>query len=272
LKKAAFRKTADEWIFQLKHAEYGVDRMAAIEELRWMVDSARVNAALSAAAVDDRFGDVRLQAVFALDDAKRTDVSEILMKTYGDSDARVRAASMSGLKNYHSAAVLELLRHAFEKDSSYAVASGALSSLMKADSVNAKKYAVSGLKRDSFRESIRLAALRGLADVHDDEAFKLVGEETRYGRSREVRLTALDLLARKWKEREAVLPIAVKMTSDPSIHMRRAAAEVLGNSGSEQALAPLRRLSDTESDARLVKIARDGIEKITKTQQNSNAH
>jgi HEAT repeat protein len=194
------------------------------------------------------------------------------MKTYGDSDARVRAASMAGLKNYHGAKVIELLRHAFEKDSSYAVASGALSSLMKADSVNAKTYAASGMKRDSFRESIRLAALRGLADVHDDAAFKMVAEETRYGRSREVRLTALDLLARKWKEREDVLPLVIKMSADPSIHMRRAAAEMLGNSGSEQALAPLRRLTDTENDTRLVKIARDGIGKITKAQQNTNAH
>jgi HEAT repeat protein len=231
-----------------------------------------VNAALAAAAVDDHFADVRLQAVFALDDAKRTDVSETLMKTYGDSDARVRAASMSGLKNYHTARVLELLNHAYEKDSSYAVASGALSALMKADSMNAMTYATSGLKRDSFRESIRLAALRGLADIHNDAAFKLVAEEMRYGRSRQARLTALDLLARKWKEREEVLPIVIKMTADPSIHMRRAAADVLGNSGSQKALEPLRHLAESETDARIVKIAQDGIEKLTKAQNDKNAH
>ena len=62
------------------------------------------------------------------------------------------------------------------------------------------------------------------------------------------------------------------MSSDPSIHMRRAAAEMLGNSGSEKALEPLRRLTVSGNDARLVKIARDGIDKITKAQQDTNAH
>ena len=262
LKKANFHKSIDASIFQLKHAENGVDRIDAIEDLRWLVDSNQVTEALSNAAIDDRFSEVRREAVWALGDAKKQDVSGLLMKAYGDSEAKVRAAAIAGLKTYKGNAVIQLLQHAFGQDSSYVVAGTALTALMKIDTVNAKTYAQGGLSRDSFRESIRIAALRGLADVRDDEAFRLVKQCTDYGNDRNVRMEALGLLSRKWKDRPDVVAHLISFITDASFHVRRAVMEMLGNVGNPQAIAPLQTVVDLETDTRLVKVARDAIEKI----------
>ncbi len=272
LKKANFQKSLDEWMFQLRHAEYGIDRMAAVDELRWLVDSNVVAEALMKAALDDRFADVRLEAVQALADARKTDMTEFFLKTYGDSESRVRAASMAGLKNGHGEEMLKVLQHAFEKDSSYAVATSAMTTLMKVDSLRAKVYGKAGLLRDSYRENMRIAALRGLAEVRDDEAFGLVKGATKYGIDRNVRIEALNLMSKKWKDREDVLPYIISMTKDPSFNMRRASMEMLGNSGNAGALDPLQHIVETESDPRLVKVSQDAIDKIRKAQQERDAH
>lgn len=272
LKKVKCEKSTDEWIFQLRHAEHGVDRIAAIDELRWIVDSAKATEALKLAALEDRLAEVRLNAVWALADAKKTDLSETFLKTYGDNDSKVRSASVTALKNYKGENILGVLQHAFDKDSSYVVAASAMTSLMKSDSLNAKQYARQGLQRDSFREGIRIAALRGLAEVHDDEAFALVKQYTEYGIDRSVRMEALGLMSRKWKEREDVVPYLIQMIDDPSFQVRRASMEMLGNSGSPAGLSPLQRIVDGENDARLVKVSREAIDKIKKAQQEQESH
>ncbi len=272
LKKASFQKSLDEWIYQLQHAAAGVDRIAAVEELRWLVDSANVSAALSSAAINDRFSDVRREAVWALGDARRKDVVPSLIGAYGDGAAKVRAAAVAGLKNREGAQVLQTLQHAFDKDSSYVVAAGALTALMKNDSLNAKSYAKAGLTRDSYREGIRIAALRGLADVGDESAFDLVKQYTFYGNDRNVRMEALGILSRKWKDRPTVVPYLLSMINDPSFHVRRAVMEMLGNLGDEQAMAQLQKVADAEADVRLVKVAREAIEKLKKSKPPPDVH
>jgi aminopeptidase N len=267
IKKVKFQKTTDEWIFQLQNATDGVDRIDAIDELRWVVDSANVIAALSKTAIEDPFTDVRREAVWAMGDAKKSDVTEVLIKAYGDRDAKVRGASMAALKNFTGEQVVKTLQHAFESDSSYVVAAAALNALKVADSLNIRKYCEAGLLRDSYRDGIRIAALRGLSGIGDEEAFKKIKQYTQYGYERNVRIEALNLIARVWKTKEGVLPFLIGMTNDPSFNVRRSVVEILGTAGDPLALVPLQRIVEENKDERIVKVARTSIDKIKLMQQ-----
>jgi aminopeptidase N len=262
LKKVNFQKSFDELIYQLKHAEAGVDRLAAIEELQWGIDSSTVIAAIEQAMTDDAFSDVRKDAVWALGDVKKRDVSEQLIEAYGDRDAKIRAAAVTSLSRYSSENIVKTLQHAFEKDSSYAVATAALQSLIKADSTNRKVYCKAGLKRNSYLESIRSAALQGLAEVADDEALALVVSYTKYGVDRNLRIQAVRLLGSVWKTRDDIVQFLLKMSNDPSYHVRRSVIETLGNIGNPLAREPIQKILERETDSRLAKVEREALEKI----------
>ena len=85
-------------------------------------------------------------------------------------------------------------------------------------------------------------------------------------------MEALGLMSRKWKEREDVVPYLIQMIDDPSFQVRRASMEMLGNSGNPAGISPLQRVVEKESDARLVKVSRDAIDKLKKAQQDKESH
>ena len=271
LKKVKNEPSLDGWIFQLEHASHGVDRIAAVDELRWIVDSSKVMQAISRAAINDPFFEVRREAVWALGDAKVTDVAETLVMAYGDYDARVRTAAATSLKNSHGEHVIKTLQHAFEKDSSYAVAAAALGSLAKVDSMNTKNYCKMGLLRDSFREGIRIAALRALSQVGDEDAFTMIKNYTAYGVDRNVRIESLWMLYRGWKQREGMAQFFIDMLDDPSFHVKRTVINILGTLGNALAIEPLQHIVDSGAESRIVKDALDAIARIQEAQQH-DAH
>jgi len=270
LKKTEVEMPIDGWIFQLQHAKDGVDRISAVDELRWFADSTVVIEALSKAALNDPFMEVRREAVWALGDARRHDVSDTLIVAYGDREAKVRNASVTAMKNSKGEHVLKTLQYAFEKDSSYAVAASALLSLVKVDSLNTKKYCAAALLRDSYREGLRLAALRSLAQIGDDEAFNSVKQYTAYGHPRNVRQEALSQLSRVWKSREDIVPYFISMLNDASVHIRRSVIGILGELGNAQAITPLQQLADAGGEPKLIKAAQDALEKIKQASQEKD--
>jgi aminopeptidase N len=265
LKKVNHQKLIDEWIFQLQHARDGVDRLLAVDELRWIADSLKALEVLNKAMLEDRFGEVRRNAAFALGDVRKSSVSGRLILGYGDHDARVRTAIVSVLGSYKGDDVVKTLRYAFENDSSYAVAAGALVSLTKADSINAKKYCLEGMKRSSYRETIRAAAVRALAEIGDEDALQTILEFSRYGNDRSLRVECLWMLGQHWKTNEGVVTYLIKSLKDPSFRIRRAAIEILGMIDNQRASKPLEQIIEQETDDRLVKLARESISKLRQT-------
>ncbi len=266
LKKVTFHKSIDEWVFQLRHAREAVDRILAVDELAWVADSGEVNDALKKSALEDPFWDVRRDAVFALGDARRSHPTETLISAYGDRDARVRTAAITALGNYEGTSVVSTLRHAFDEDSSYAVASAALRSLARADSVNAKSYCARALERTSRNEVIRSSALKVLSQIGDQDALRMIMSNTRYGVDRNIRIECVNILASKWKSRDDAFSLILSLLSDPSFHLRRAVINALGNTRDARALAPLRACMARESDTRVVKDVRDAIDRIQQSQ------
>jgi len=270
LKKLNFQKSLDEWIFQLRNASDGVDRLQAIDELRWYLDSNKVVDALSKTASEDNFWAVRSDAIWALGDSKRSSVADTIIISYGDRDARVRTACIASLGNFGGDKVLGILKYAFDKDSSYSVMAAALRSLTKADSINRKINCAEGLKRDSRNEIIRSTALRLLSEIKDEDALNIIMSYTRYGVDRNLRIQAVNLLATTWKERDDVFYSLLRMLRDPSFHVRRAVVNTIADIGDSRAIETLQKRVEEETDSRIIKDIREAVEKIQKTQQSNH--
>ena len=261
LKKLTQDQPTSAWLFQLEHADLAIDRSRAIEQLRWSPDTAAVPPALLPVLINDPTWFVRRDAAWMINDAK-VFVGDSIYSAYGDRDARVRSAVATAMRRGRGDAVLKTLEHAFDYDSSYAVVASALRSLQEANPARAQDFCLRALEKSSHRELIRTAALNALAAFHDERSYAAIASWTRYGADRNLRVLALNLLGKGWKEREDLLPLMIAMAGDPSLNVRRTAIDNLGNLGSLLAVPVLEERVAREEDPRLVKAARDAIEKI----------
>jgi len=265
MKSAVFHKGPDQWMYQLTHAADVADRVAAVSELRWTVDTPAVKSALVAAMLGDRFWGVRYEAALALADSKLSQPAPEMLTAYGDRDARVRGAVVRALGNFGGEDAVRTLRHAFENDSSYTVIVNAIASLVKCDSANSRQLCLDGLARDRVDNSVRNASLRGLATYTRVEGtLDTLKAYTRQGRPRNLRVLAVSLLARN-REDDDIMEFLIGYLDDRSFHMRRAVIRNLGRSGYEDALPPLRRRLVEEPNDRLRNAVRGAIDRIEKT-------
>jgi len=272
LKKVNFPKSTAQWLFQLQHAREGIDRYLAIDELTWVVDSLPVRRALERAMLEDPFSDVRREATWTLGDAKNITEPDSILLAYGDRDAKVRVAAVTSLRKFKDEKVVKLLQYAFSKDSSYAVAAAALKSLTVADSMHRGQYLAEAMKRNSYNEGIRLAALDLLAGSGHDSALVLVKQYSQYGVERNVRIQAMRQLGKVWGNREEVFNILLKFLNDPTYHVKRAAVDMLGGLGNPAALGALNDFLGRETDDRLLKSAREAVERIQQAQRDKTSH
>ena len=261
LKSAKFPKPVGQWVEQLQRADDAADRVAAVSELRWVVDTPAAKSALLGALIRDRFWGVRYEAALALADSKLP-TGDSLVSAYGDRDARVRGAVIRALGNFRGDLVVRTLRHAFGSDSSYTVAANAIRGLVKADSANSMGICLEALNRDSQDDMVRTAALRWLATYSAvPGVLDTVQSYTLRGRERNLRVLGISLLAKHWPT-EDVLEYIAGLMEDPVFHVRRAAIEALGNAGEEDSLEPLRRRLTDEPNPRLLQAVREAIQKI----------
>lgn len=264
LKKIHFEKPLEQWIFQLKNAKAGVDRLLAIDELRWHASNEQVANVLAEAVVNDGFWAVREDALWALGDAKRQSIIDTLMIAYGDIDSRVRRASVGALRQYRDEKAVNTLRYAFTNDSSYVVVATALRSLVKADSSRAATYLSEAMARDAHLEIIRQTALRLLGERDDENTMDMIISQTKYGVEQNLRVTAIDILVSRWKERENVFFLLMNLINDPSREIRSAVLGGLIKIGDTRAIEPLKKRLSIEKSTRLINQIEDAIINIQK--------
>ena len=272
LKRVTFQKSLEAWLYQLQHAEEGSDRLQAIDELQWTVDSSLVRKALERVMIEDNSAGVRRDATWAVGSVKSFDESEYLIKAYGDRDPSVRTASVTSLGRYKGNTAVNTLRYAFEKDSSYVVAAAALRSLTRADSVHRKEYLYQGLRRDSYNEGIRSTALQCLTEIGDQDALDTIVAFTRYGIDRTIRIQAIRSLGTVWGQRDDVVQYMFRFLTDKSYDMRRAAVDVLGRINKRIVLDRLRQFITTETDGRLINSANEAVSKIEDALRQKDSH
>ncbi|HUN64691.1 MAG TPA: M1 family aminopeptidase [Bacteroidota bacterium] len=272
LKKVNFPRTTAELLYQLQNAEDGIDRLLAIDELQWTADSPEVRRVLEKVMLDDPYGEVRRDAVWAIGDVKSADESEHLLRAYGDLESRVRVASVASLGKFRGENIVSTLRHAFEKDPSYAVAAAAFRSLMLADTANRSMYLHEALQRSSYDEEIRSAALQEIGTRRTDSSLTVLMSYTGEIHNRNLRIQALRSLGSGWGQREDIVQYIARGLEDRNYSVKRAVIEIFSTLDSPVAERELNRFLTTETDVRLIEAAKEARVKIEETIKKKASH
>ncbi|MEK7727795.1 MAG: M1 family aminopeptidase [candidate division KSB1 bacterium] len=157
LKELAFKKSAEELLYQLMHDDV-VGRMWAANELKGFADRAKVIAALRASAQTDSFWAVRRSAVEALGSLQRAEHAAFLKKKCADPKSRVRVAALKALGELKQRALVKFFEERFAREDSYLAQAEALRAIGKCGDKSVLPFLERAGKMKSPRDVIRNAA------------------------------------------------------------------------------------------------------------------
>jgi aminopeptidase N len=242
IKELKFDKTADELLYQASKDSDMLGRLSALDQLGQLLkasatsdaDKARITAALASSVTSDLFWGVRREAAALLDGTTDPAARQSLLTAAArDTKSLVRARAIQSLGDTRDAALAGLYQQSLN-DQSYAVVRAAAIALGKSKSPAAYDALVKLLDVPSWRESVRVSALTGLAALDDPRAFQLAMNYTKPGTPVPLRVAAYNLLATVGKKDALTYPLI----SDALVRAAAAGSQAL-TYGAAQALVRL---------------------------------
>jgi aminopeptidase N len=272
MKRVTFDRTTDELLYLLEHGDVSA-RLQSIDQLKTRYSSdekQKVIEAFIQSMTTDNFWGVRVNATEALGTIGDATVVPAVLPLLNENNTRLRIAALRVLERFPSDGVIFAVKNIFEKDSSYTVASQALSSLCRIDSANAKKYCNAGLKRDAHREVVRSTALKELAKRKDNDAIQFAKDFSFPGNNTALRTEAIGVLGGVWKDTAAVVKQLIGLANDPVFHVRRAAILALENFERQDVLTALKKRMNSELDHRIQRVLSDVIKYLEEVLEPEN--
>src|SRR5262249_9473426 len=217
-------------------------RLRAIQE----VNAHRGQSVLKAlveAARSDAFWAARQSAIRALAEFKSPEAEKALLETLNDKDSRVRQASVEGLSRYKDARLVDTFANLIKTDPSYFVVSESAHALGQSGDARAYQILMDTMGRDSWAETIRVGALRGLAGLKDPRSLETALKYARPGNPASVRGAAFMVLAQSGRGNEEAFNILIAALKDPSEQVAFNALQALGGLGDRRAIPALEELS-----------------------------
>jgi aminopeptidase N len=180
IKELKFEKTTDELIYQAARDADMLGRLWALNQLSARMkesstaeaDKQRITAALSAALASDSFWGLRQEAATALNNVPGETARKALLAAARDKDARVRARALNALASSKDASLANVYEQAL-KDQSYGVVRAAATALGQTKSPQAYESLSRLFEMPSWRDSLRVSAMSGLAELGDKRSLEL---------------------------------------------------------------------------------------------------
>jgi aminopeptidase N len=265
LKTVDFNKPVAEWAVQLAAARELPARLEAIRALGGL-GGAEAVAALGRALREEPFYVTRQEAAKALGSLGSPGTPgtsggdaalEALRPGLADKDSRVRTDALEALQHFPAhTELIALLRRALETEESYYARAAAATALGAFESRREEvaPVLVAALEQSSFREVVRVAALRALGKLDPDRAFAPAQRLAAYGAPTDSRRQALNTLAdigsKSTRRREEVRKILVGYLDDPSYTVREGVYGAIGALGDPAAIPAVERRGRLEAEAR----------------------
>jgi len=273
-------KARDWWIAQLA-APTVMERIRAIEHLvSGKTDANRE--AIAGVLQNDSFWGVRVEAAKALGRLAGKPGRQALLAGLDQTHAKVRKACVDGLKSFkQDQEIIDALqKRNLKGDESYTVEAAILSTLVSILKETPVELLKASLKKDSHRESIRLAALRGLGTSDDPKILQLLVAWTQRGKPRICRQEAVrqvvSVINRTKPQSEITDPIVERflemLDENEGARTRTVLVESLGRLGTRARTAGprLRILADADPNGRVRTAAAKAAEDSQK-EPNPNA-
>jgi aminopeptidase N len=248
LKSVDFRKSPDQWIYQLQHADEAVDRAVAAEALGDVKDNPAVIAVLGDAAKSDHFWGVRVQALTALGRIGGAEAGKQVLAATSNTEPWVRDVAVEQLSRFKNDATLpERLADMSRHDAAYRVRATALVSYAQLKPSGGLSLLQESAKTDSPDDVIRRAALRAMGPLGDDKAVATLLDWSAEGKPIALRTSAIGSLAQLDKKNENIGKRLIALLDDEAFDIRSAAVTALGerdDASAIPALEAMRRRSD----------------------------
>jgi aminopeptidase N len=262
LKTVDFDKPVAEWAVQLATARELPARLEAIRALGGLGGGEAV-AALGRALREEPFYVARQEAAKALGTLGSPGTPggdaalEALRPGLADKDSRVRTDALEALQHFPAhTELIPLLRRALETEESYYARAAAATALGAFESrrEDVAPVLAAALEQSSFREVVRVAALKALGKLDPDRAFAPAQRLAAYGAPIDSRRQALSTLAdignTSTRRREEIRKILVGYLDDPSYTVREGVYSAIGTLGDPAAIPAVERRGRLEAEAR----------------------
>jgi HEAT repeat protein len=167
LKELTFKKSEEEYLYQLVHASDIADRITAARSLPEFGTDPLAREALDRAASSDPFWGVRESALTAIAEIKNDSSEGTFLRATRDPRSFVRNSAAAHLSYFKGKDIAARLDSLALNDPSYVVASTALRELIIADTAMAFDAASVLLSRASYRDLFRVSSLAALGILRD---------------------------------------------------------------------------------------------------------
>lgn len=281
-----FPRPKEMLLYQLKNDPDCMGRIEAVQELAKIADP-DILQSLSETALFDRFWGVQVEAAKALGEI-RTDSSKLaLLNALHTSHPKGRRAIVNALSHFRDPGVAQALRSLAEKDESYFVEADATLAFVQASKEPFQTLDLSQvepiedflfhqLRKDSYREVIRSAALLGLAELpgiqwgERPRAFDQILSWTKRGNTIDARTAAIRALGKILKTASASVKAKILenldyFSGEENFRLRMQIVSSLEESECAEASSILSRIHDLDSDGRVRRNAKWAFDSLKKS-------
>lgn len=285
-KSLKFPRPKEMLLHQLSNDKDCMGRIEAVKELAKVADRESV-AALAKAAAQDPFWGVQAEAAHALAEIRGDAARDGLIAALPTKPPKARRAIANALGKFHDAKAEQALKPLAQKDASYYVEAEATSAWASArgrpgtyvgggspaEIAETEKFLLSQLSKPSYREVIRAAALRGLAELpgvsrgERPGALEAIIEWTGRGKPMDARGTAIACVGRIAKsatpaERARQLSVLMALSDEDNFRIRMALVAALRSTEAPEAAGILEKVVQIEVDGRVKRGARVAIDEL----------
>lgn len=247
---------------QLREAPSGRGRRLAATALGARNEPSVIEALAKTLRKTNEFWKVRAAAAAALGRIASPDAFAALAKACRIRQPKVRRAVVQALGNFRTAEAVQLLAARARGDESILVAASACRSLGSTKQEEAFYILSDLIDKPSWADSLRSAAIGGLARLRLPKAADLVLERSRYGypnRSRRVAIGAIAKLCETGPAREKLC----EQLEDPNPHVRVSTVLALAELDDSTVRSTLSRQLEKELDGRVRRRIRETLSQLS---------
>jgi len=264
LKRVDFVKPETMWIVQLSEDPHVLGRIDAAAALGRQGSPSAIQA-LRQALFQEKFWGVQSEIVRALGQTNSTGALEALLDGLRQIEhPKVRRALYEALGGFASPRVLAEVRSRCASEKSYSAEAESIRTLGRMKDPSLLGLFKDYLKKDSWNDVLRCAALDAIGMLQLAESFSILKEYSRYGYHPNVRMTAIRRLGLLGRLRGDVQPVLIGLLNDKYLLVQLAVARALGSFADERATEALMKYTSGDLDGRLKRVAEEAIRKIRK--------
>ncbi len=264
LKTVNFNKPEAWLLKQLAKDKNVLGRIDAAQELARRNSPGTLDI-LKKTLLNDLFWGVRAETARAIGAIGTEEAATVLVHCLDVIDhPKVRRAIYEGLRHTKSKSAADYVEKCFRKEKSYFVEAEGVRLLSALRHPKAKAVIEETLKKESWNDVLRQAALEAMAISRNAAWIPTLLNHTKPGHHQRLRMAALRALMQFKPATEAVRNRLVDLTTDTFLLMQTAAARALQELGDERAVPALKKLTTGDRDGRLKRLAEEAINKLTK--------